>query len=389
MLCREQKPWYFIPAVIGSDNVTAMERKILCLLLVLPTVVSYCHQGVNCHLPNCFCQTYFHPLDRHIIPQMVYFGFDDGVREHALPSLDQLFGEPRKNPNGCPLSVTFYVSGDNTNYGILKDFYNRGYELAAHSVTHGHITNARRLKEEAENQRNNIVTKVPGVTKAAVTGWRSPYLLTAGDAQVDVLKDLGYTYDISLTYTKKKLDNLNPWPLTLDYGWPFKCLIPPCVNHRHPGFWEVPVNAMRDYSDEDNCAYFDTCKNETETVQETHEYIMNNFLSHYNGNKAPFGIHMHVGWFKRSENLKAMDRAIDDMLSHKGVYIINVKQVIEWMKNPKNLTELDDFHPWTCFKDREKSNTMTSSEILLLLFVVAALVLYIYIMVKWLKFRKK
>ncbi|XP_033742092.1 uncharacterized protein LOC117328705 [Pecten maximus] len=369
---------------------TMMRRSVLCILLtILPTTTSFCHQGVNCHLPDCFCQTFFHPLDRHTIPQMVYFGFDDGVREYIIPYLDQLFGETRKNPNGCPVSVSFYVSGDNTNYDVLRDFYHRGYELASHSVTHGHITNPKRLLEEAETQRDNIVTNVRGVTKNAVIGWRSPYLLTAGDAQMEVLKDLGYTYDISLTYAKASLDNLNPWPLTLDYGWPFKCLIPPCVHNRHPGFWEVPVNAMRDYSNEDSCVYFDTCKNETDTSEETYEYIMNNFLSHYNGNKAPFGIHMHVGWFKNPENLEAMDKAIGQMMSYKAVYIVNVKQIIEWMKDPQNITQVEDFYPWSCNKQREESNMMTLSEVLLLLFVIAALVLYVYIMAKWLKFRKK
>ncbi|OWF45134.1 uncharacterized protein LOC110457426 [Mizuhopecten yessoensis] len=366
-----------------------MERSVLCLLLMLPTITSCCRQGVNCHLPDCFCTTYFHPIDRHTIPQMVYFGFDDGVREHIVPYVDQLFGEPRKNPNGCPLSVTFFVSGDNTDYNVLRNFYHRGYELASHSVTHGHINSAKRLKEEAETQRDNIITEVRSVTKDAVVGWRSPYLQTAGDAQVEVLQELGYTYDISLTHTKASIENLDPWPLTLDYGWPFKCVIPPCINNRHPGFWEIPVNAMRDYRNEGDCVYFDTCKKETETFNETYDYIMNNFLSHYNGNKAPFGFHMHVGWFKRPDNLAAMDKAIGDMLSRKGVYIVNVKQVIEWMKDPKNVTQLDDFHPWSCAQKRYISTEMSLTEILLLLFVIAALGLYIYIMTKWLRVRKK
>ncbi|XP_069128897.1 chitin deacetylase 1-like [Argopecten irradians] len=365
------------------------QRILYFILTVLPSVTSFCHQGVNCHLPDCFCHTYFHPLDRHTIPQMVYFGFDDGVRETAIPYLDQLFGEPRKNPNGCPLSVTFYVSGDNTNYNVLSDMYFRGYELGSHSVTHGHISNAKLLKEEAETQRDNILKRVRGVTKNAVLGWRSPYLQTAGDAQVEVLKDLGYTYDISLTVTKAHMNSLSPWPMTLDYGWPFKCYIPPCVHNNHPGFWEVPVISLRDYRDQDNCVYFDTCKNETKTEEETFKYIMNNFLSHYNGNKAPFGIHMHVNWFKEPENLKAMDRAIDEMLSHKQVYIVNVKQVIAWMKDPQNYTQVEDFHPWSCSGTRVEAEVMTLSEIVLLLFVLAALGLYIFIMVKWLKFRKR
>ena len=42
---------------------------------------SQCVQGQNCHLPNCFCPTFKHPLfpDAKEIPQMVYFGFDDAL----------------------------------------------------------------------------------------------------------------------------------------------------------------------------------------------------------------------------------------------------------------------------------------------------------------------
>ena len=32
--------------------------------------------------------------------------------------------------------MTFYVSHDETNYQLVNEFYNRGHEIASHSVTY-------------------------------------------------------------------------------------------------------------------------------------------------------------------------------------------------------------------------------------------------------------
>lgn len=366
-----------------------MAYVVVCLLLFLPSAISftYCQQDVNCHLPDCFCATFLHPKERHAIPQMVYFAFDDGLRRESLLYFDKLFGDDRKNPNGCPVSISLFPSGVNTDYKILKECYQRGYEIAAHSVTHGHITTAERLQTEAKEQRENIANRV-GISKETIIGWRSPYLETVGDEQVNILKKLGFKYDISLTYSKRKQGYMNPWPFTLDFGWPFPCKIPPCVNGNHAGFWEVPVNSMRDFRDTSACEYFDTCVNKTVHVDETYRYIMDNFRSHYHGNKAPFGLHMHVAWFREPNNMEAMYRAVSDMLRYDDVYIVNVKQVIAWMKTPTNTTDLEYFRQWSC-SDTTFSNTMSLSEIIMLILAGTSLLIYIYVMIRWLAYRKK
>lgn len=110
-----------------------------------------------------------------------------------------------------------------------------------------------------------------------MVGWRSPNLKTAGDAQPDVLKELNYTYDISLTYPRQA-DNRVPFPFTLDYGYPYSCSIPPCpdLQSSHPGFWEVPVFSLRNPETGYECAYVDSCRPSSEAA--AFNYLWSNFL---------------------------------------------------------------------------------------------------------------
>ena len=47
-----------------------------------------------------------------------------------------IFVNFRKNPNGCPISATFYVSHEWTDYGLVQSLYSDGHEIASHSISH-------------------------------------------------------------------------------------------------------------------------------------------------------------------------------------------------------------------------------------------------------------
>lgn len=40
-----------------------------------------------------------------------------------------------KNPNGCPIHATFYISHEYNNYQYVQKLWNAGHEIAAHSIT--------------------------------------------------------------------------------------------------------------------------------------------------------------------------------------------------------------------------------------------------------------
>lgn len=44
--------------------------------------------------------------------------------------------EDRKNPNGCPIKATFYVSHQYTNYRDVQYLWNAGHEIAIHSISY-------------------------------------------------------------------------------------------------------------------------------------------------------------------------------------------------------------------------------------------------------------
>ncbi|XP_033744124.1 uncharacterized protein LOC117330007 [Pecten maximus] len=275
--------------------------------------------------------------------------------------------------------MTLYVSGDNNDYSLVNEYSNRGFEIAIKDMRHS-SHNSETLLVDAKRRKENIIN-FSNVTSDKIHGWRSPYLKTARDEQIDVLQNQNFTYDVSFVYTRKKMEDLNPWPFTLDYGWTLPCDIQPCPTEKHPGFWVVPVNAMRDYGDWGACEFLESCANKPLTVNKTRTYIMDNFRSHYHGNRAPFGIHMHASLFtERTEFLDGLDQAIHDMLEYDDVFIVSIHQAVEWMKRPTELEFINRFKPWRCSSQTDSAITLPG--ILIFLLVVVGISIYIRIMTK-------
>lgn len=73
------------------------------------------------------------PLEE--VPQIVLMTFDDAVNDLNTHYYSELFENGRVNPNGCPISATFYVSHEWTDYGQVQSLYADGHELASHTVS--------------------------------------------------------------------------------------------------------------------------------------------------------------------------------------------------------------------------------------------------------------
>ncbi|XP_033746862.1 uncharacterized protein LOC117332082 [Pecten maximus] len=314
----------------------------LCFNKFAISAEEQCRQGVNCLLPDCFCSRLEHPMDRNDIPQMVYFGFDDALNTESIQHYDFLFRRNQTNPNGCPISASLYISHKNTNYDIAKMYYERGFELAVHSVSHTEIDTYTKVLKEARDQRNNIAN-LAGVPIDEIVGWRSPNLVTAGDGQAAALQSLGYTYDISWSHEKLRVTDTNVWPFTLDFGCQLSMK---CPKEKHNGFWVIPINSVVWKKWE--CVYTDGCYERPKSTEEAYNFIMDNFNRYYQGNRAPFGIHMHMAWFLHPYTKAGMDRAIHDMLRYEDVYIVTAKQVLEWMRQPTRISDIKHFKYWDC-----------------------------------------
>lgn len=68
-------------------------------------------------------------------PQIVLLTFDDAVNDINKDIYVEIFEHGRKNPNGCPISATFYVSHEWTDYVQVQNLYADGHEMASHTVS--------------------------------------------------------------------------------------------------------------------------------------------------------------------------------------------------------------------------------------------------------------
>lgn len=264
--------------------------------------------------------------------------------------------------------MTLFVSHNNTDYKLVKKLYDKGMDIAVHGINHIKANSIEQFTTEALGQRENLATKA-NIPKSEIVGYRSPYLIVYGNEHFEILKNAGLKYDSTLTITKRSLKEDSPFPFTLDNGWPYPCNIPNCPTRAIPGFWELPVVSVIDRMGQYPCVYVDGCINEPLTEEESYNFLLENFRSYYNRNKAPFGLNMHSTWLLREYEtnpyrMRAMNRFLDYILSLNDVYVINMKQTMQWMKQQPPLGKLSSFLPFQCNQtDDEQTMTMAPGNV--------------------------
>ena len=110
----------------------------------------------KCQLPDCHCGGKEVPLNisARRLPQLVILTFDDSLNDLNKKLYESIFHPIRRfcrvglfspllqsqifcrNPNGCPISATFYVSHEWTDYSHVQNVYSEGHEIASHSISH-------------------------------------------------------------------------------------------------------------------------------------------------------------------------------------------------------------------------------------------------------------
>jgi len=275
------------------------------------------------------------------IPQLVFLTFDDAITVSNYDYYVSIL-KNRVNPNGQPISMTFYVTHEYNDYVKTHDLFYMGNEIACHSVTHKNNQTywssapSDVWMHEVEDMRK-IIAKFANINETNIKGHRAPFLQTSGKATFDVLNNLGM-YDNSLP-TQSYIDP-PIFPYTLDNGFHQDCAIPPCPSEdeKFNGSWVVP---MVDLVDRNNtvCNMADMCAR-PRNASETLSLLKDNFLKHYKINKAPYGIYLHSSWFEGFPyTLTGYTQFLDYLANFDDVYVVSVGQGVEWMKNPKNVTE--------------------------------------------------
>ncbi|KAI1289808.1 hypothetical protein HDE_08505 [Halotydeus destructor] len=313
----------------------------------------------TCRLPDCNCGNTKVPgnMAAKDIPQIVLLTFDDAVNDLNWETYQELFETGRQNPNGCPLSATFYVSHEWTDYSQVQTLYSKGHEMASHGVTHsfGEKFSKNQWVKEIHGQRE-ILHLYGGVKMEDIRGMRAPFLQIGGNRMFEMLHEANFTYDSSMPV----FDNNPPmWPYTLDYAINHECMIAPCPTKSYPGVWEVGMVMWEDLRG-GRCSMGDACSNPSDE-DGVYQMLKRNFNRHYNSNRAPFGLFYHSAWFQKEHHKKGFVRFMDDILEKPDVYFTTNYQMIQWMRDPVPTSQIDNFEPWDCRKpDPERPPACTS-----------------------------
>lgn len=105
----------------------------------------------KCKLPDCFCSGFDIPggLPVEQVPQMVTLTFQYGITLSTYLSYSSIIGG-RTNPNKCPVSGTFFVSHQYTDYGLVHDLYAARQEIGVNAITSSDLKDA--TEKDWENE---------------------------------------------------------------------------------------------------------------------------------------------------------------------------------------------------------------------------------------------
>ncbi|OXA54064.1 chitin deacetylase 8 [Folsomia candida] len=317
-----------------------------------------------CYLPDCRCSSDIPPgnLVGPNIPQMLLFTFDGAITSTNHPFFDQVFND-RRNPNGAPISVTFFVTHEFTNYSLVHDLWASGHDIAAHSITYNrNMAYWRTLSEsgwrsEIVDQRDQI-SRFGSLPTSYIKGMRAPYLQMGGNTMFTAMSG-SFEWESSRPTFNQRVPGL--WPYTNDYASTQDCLIPPCHNDSFPGFWSFP---MINFLSEDltPCNVLEECVPIPRTMAGMYNLLLTNFNDQYQRTRAPLVISTHAAWFlgppdrpEYAQRMSGLMQFLDYLGALSDVYVIGISQARAWMQTPTGMPDIDTFVPW-----REDTNRVRS-----------------------------
>ncbi|XP_053610849.1 chitin deacetylase 1 isoform X1 [Plodia interpunctella] len=308
-----------------------------------------------CQLPDCFCSKNGTETPGNLVPsqtpQMITLTIDGPVNHENWDAYtNHIFTTDKRNPNGCPIKATFFVSHLYTNYRHVQKLWNDGHEIAVNSITlrgpeewWSKNATVEDWFDEMVGQAN-VINRFGRVRMEDFRGMRVPYLSVGWNRQFLMMQEFGFVYDASVVapYASPPY-----WPYTLDYKMPHRCTgnNQYCPTRSYAGLWEMVINPLM--HNNHVCATLEYCPTNF-TRDDVYNVLLNNFKRHYLKNRAPFGIHLNAEWLKNSDYLQAIKRFINELLKLPDVYFNTYREVIDWIRRPTPVLQLKKFEPWQC-----------------------------------------
>ncbi|KAE9397435.1 hypothetical protein BT96DRAFT_957907 [Gymnopus androsaceus JB14] len=328
----------------------------------------------KCQLPNCNCASTsppaptssiilllnpitaslaheFHALQSSVPQFYRLHRPDDAVQSYTLDAVNQFLAQ-RKNPNGCPIKMTYYTSLNYTNYTLVTDWFVAGNEIADHTMTH--------VGTPPQDEIDGNLVVLNALAGTEIIGFRAPYLNYSVQT-LQFLQQAGFTYDSSAT-SSLPVDAEGTdayWPYTLDYGLANDCLSVEGICQGQP---QIPgflggvegIHLMDPWLDTANG---NSVVNDSATL----EYMQNTFTAHYNGNRQPIGLYTHPYSSccvpAPTSTINMINQFLDWAQEQPDVWIVSTQQLLEWVRNPEPIANLDNSAALKCSTPQVDSST--------------------------------
>ncbi|KAJ8961139.1 hypothetical protein NQ318_008819 [Aromia moschata] len=289
---------------------------------------------------GCRCASSNSPLgSSQIIPQFISLTFEDAVTEDLYTTYWEPLLFNRTNPDGQRIGATFYVTHQYTSYERVNSLYNRGYEIATHSVTktvlqdYWRAASEELLIQEFGGQKH-IISKFANIPAEDIQGVRTPQLQLAGNRSIQAYKSSNLSYDSSWPTL-----HTNPlFPYTLDYLSTQQCTLGnECPTGSYKGFWILPiVDLVGDFGE---CNTLTSCKT-SGTADEIAEWLVGEVEAIRQSTRVPITLLVDSSWFQVVVNSwQGFNKALNTLATYNDVYFVSQKQVVDYMKNPVPLAE--------------------------------------------------
>eukprot|EP01083_Nonionella_stella_P283505 965042_1 len=278
------------------------------------------------------------------IPMFLTFTIDDALHGESHDLTGVIMNHT--NRNNEPIPLTYFISNEFTDYSFVQKRYLEGCEIAIHTVTHTTSVNSDMAKWYNEiKQSRDLISEHSNIPLTEMVGFRAPFL-EKSDISFQVLNDQEFLYD-STTINKLQYNNLFDWPYTLDIYEPgFVYTVGEGPKQSYPGLWEVPMYSLyKDFPNKQkknkkNKQAYDIMDYTTTNQANQANYTLmlqsfkDNFMHRMNTNKSPMGLYFHSSWLYTDANVQAMNEFIEWVLTFDNTWIVNNKDVINWINNP-------------------------------------------------------
>lgn len=225
-----------------------------------PKLAEPCNE--RCQLPDCRCSSTELSANISIAdtPQFVMLTFDDAVTALHYEFIEsKILG--RRNPDGCPMAATFYVSHEYTDYSRVHRAWAAGHEIALHSITHNYMAehwrkaSVEQLVQEFGEQRE-MMAHFGKIDIKDIKGMRVPQFELSGNNSFQAMLEVGLEYDSSWPTQEFIAPGL--WPYTLDYKSTQDCPLGRCPTASMKNAWVLPISNWVD-TEGHVCAMVDAC----------------------------------------------------------------------------------------------------------------------------------